>query len=123
MNFGQRLRKLRDEKGDTQKELGKVLNVSESTIGMYERGEREPNFETLIKIANYFMVPVDYLMGLTNEYKKINYSELDEEEREIMGQLREVANEYGVGLTDPAFLKAFEAAIELAKKIRESEDQ
>ncbi|ALS27154.1 Xre family transcriptional regulator [Paenibacillus sp. 32O-W] len=66
MNFGQRLRKLRENKKITQKELSKILNVSESAIGMYERGEREPNFETVDKIANFFNVPTDYLLGRTD---------------------------------------------------------
>ena len=67
MNFGQRLRKLRENKKITQKELSKILNVSESAIGMYERGEREPNFETVDKIANFFNVPTDYLLGRTDD--------------------------------------------------------
>lgn len=67
MNFGQRLRSLREGKKITQKELSKVLNVSESAVGMYERGEREPNFETVDKIANFFDVQADYLLGRAND--------------------------------------------------------
>ncbi|MEF2247713.1 helix-turn-helix domain-containing protein [Paenibacillus sp. IITD108] len=67
MIFGQRLRGLREGKKITQKELSKILNVSESAIGMYERGEREPNFETIDKIAAYFNVRTDYLLGRTND--------------------------------------------------------
>lgn len=67
MKFSMRLRKLRESRRITQKELAKILNVSESAIGMYERGEREPNFETVDKIANYFNVPIDYLLGRTDD--------------------------------------------------------
>lgn len=42
-SFGQRLRKLRNNKNITQKELAKILKMSESAIGMYERDEREPS--------------------------------------------------------------------------------
>jgi transcriptional regulator with XRE-family HTH domain len=125
MNFGQRLRKLREEKGDTQKQLARVLNVSESTIGMYERGEREPNFETLNKIANYFGVPVDYLMGRTEnpKSKKITFEDLDKDERDFVEQVREVAAEYGYELSDPEFVKIFRAALDFAKRVRGTEDQ
>lgn len=56
MEFNKVLRDLRVEHGLTQKELSKVLSVSERTIGMYERGCREPDFETLEEIADYFNV-------------------------------------------------------------------
>ena len=46
-DFAVILRKLRNEYGYTQDELAKKLNVSKSRINMYERGEREPNFEML----------------------------------------------------------------------------
>lgn len=62
--FGDRLRSLRKNKTSlTMKELGKLIGVSESAVGMYERGEREPDFETTDKIASYFNVTTDYLLG------------------------------------------------------------
>ena len=60
-SFGNVLRKLRKQDGLTQTELGKALGLSYSTISMYERGEREPDFETLEIIADYFNVSMDYL--------------------------------------------------------------
>ena len=66
MAFNKVLRDLRVEHGLTQKELSKVLSVSESTIGMYERGCREPDFETLEEIADYFNVDMDFLIGRSN---------------------------------------------------------
>lgn len=63
MDFAQRLRELRLLKGLSQKELGKALGVSNSTISMYERGEREPDFDTLDLIADFFNVDVAYLLG------------------------------------------------------------
>lgn len=59
--FGAVLRRLRKQDGLTQTELGKALGLSYSTISMYERGEREPDFETLEVIADYFNVSMDYL--------------------------------------------------------------
>jgi len=63
MNFSVRLKTLRKSKNITQTELGKILNISKSAVAMYEVGAREPNFELLQKIAEYFNVSVDYLMG------------------------------------------------------------
>ena len=48
------LKKLRKSKGLTQAELGKILGVSPSTIGMYEQGRRTPDKDALIAISNYF---------------------------------------------------------------------
>lgn len=62
-DFAVILRKLRNEYGYTQDELAKKLNVSKSRINMYERGEREPNFEMLEKIADFFNVDMNYLLG------------------------------------------------------------
>lgn len=62
-NFGTRLRFLRKRATLTQAELGNILNVSPSTIGMYERGEREPSYKILVKIATHFQVSIDYLLG------------------------------------------------------------
>ena len=59
-----RLRKLREERGLTQKELAQALGLSsKSTITNYEQNDRDPDYETLIKIANYFEVSIDYLLG------------------------------------------------------------
>lgn len=65
--FGTRLKELRKENNLTQTELGKKINVSASTIGMYERENRKPTPETLNQIADYFEVTVDYLLGRTNQ--------------------------------------------------------
>lgn len=61
------LKSLRATKGLTQDELSKQLNILRSTIGMYEKGAREPDFETLELIADYFNVDTDYLLGRTTK--------------------------------------------------------
>lgn len=60
------LKQLRNEKKITQRQLAKLLNLSPSTIAMYETAQRKPDFETLQKIANFFDVSTDYLLGRTN---------------------------------------------------------
>lgn len=69
--FAQVLRLLRVEKGLSQQELANALKISKSSVNMYERGERQPNFETLELIADYFNVDIDYLLGRTNKTTKI----------------------------------------------------
>ena len=61
-NYGERLRVLRKEKRLSQKELGKLLGLAESTISMYERNERQPHFEIQKKISDLFNVSIDYLV-------------------------------------------------------------
>lgn len=63
MTFGQRLRSLRLGRGLTQKECGKQFQLSESAIGMYERDQREPSLELVKRIADYFEVTIDYILG------------------------------------------------------------
>ena len=65
--FGQRLRELRNQRGISQNELSKYIGVSKSSVNMYERGEREPGFETLEAIADFFNVNMDYLLGRESE--------------------------------------------------------
>lgn len=61
--FGNRLRELRLQRNLTQQDLAKLLNVSPSTIGMYEQGRRDPDTHTIVFLANYFGVTTDYLLG------------------------------------------------------------
>lgn len=64
--FSERLKSLRSEKGWSQQRLADELNLSKSSINMYERGEREPGFETMEAIADTFNVDMDYLYGRTD---------------------------------------------------------
>lgn len=63
MTFAKRLKALRKERGLTQAELADALEISRSAIGMYERGDREPNFDTADDLAEYFDVSLSYLLG------------------------------------------------------------
>lgn len=61
--FNERLRFLRKEKKLSQQEFANQIGISKSSINMYERGEREPGFQTLEAITRYFNVDMNYLMG------------------------------------------------------------
>ena len=61
--FSERLRSLRTSRNLSQMDLSKLIQLSKSSINMYERGEREPGLETLERIADFFNVDMDYLLG------------------------------------------------------------
>ena len=58
-----RLRELRQARHLSQLKLAMDLNMNQNSISRYETGEREADYETLIKLADYFGVTVDYLLG------------------------------------------------------------
>ena len=64
-----RLKKLRKERNISQLKLAIDLNMNENSISRYENNEREADYETLIKFADYFDVSLDYLLGRTDEMK------------------------------------------------------
>ncbi|MDF2578372.1 MAG: DNA-binding helix-turn-helix protein [Chlamydiales bacterium] len=61
--FGNIMKELRNEATLTQQELANILNVHKGTISHYEKSDRFPDQDMLIKIAEYFNVSVDYLLG------------------------------------------------------------
>lgn len=66
-----RLKELRKQKGLTLVELGKEVNLANNTLSQYERGIREPSIQVLIKLADFFNVSVDYLVGREPKSKTI----------------------------------------------------
>ena len=64
-----RLKEIRKSKGISQLKMAMDLNTNQNTISRYETGEREPGIDELIKIADYFNVSVDYLIGRTENPK------------------------------------------------------
>lgn len=84
---GQRIKQLRDKEGLTQKDLAKQLGIQPRTLGFYETGDRNPPIDILKKLASFFDVSIDYLLGITdipNLYK----------EKETIEKQKEEMNEY-----------------------------
>lgn len=65
-SIGARIRDLRQAREKTQDELGKVLGVGNSTISLYESDSRRPDVDTLLRLAKFFRVSTDYLLGRTD---------------------------------------------------------
>ena len=86
------IKSLRTSHGLTQDELSKQLGISRSTIGMYESGAREPDFETLELIADYFNVDTDYLLGRTNKTTYIPSAFKSEDENNLLQSYRDLSD-------------------------------
>jgi len=61
--FGDILKKLRNEKRLSQQELAEIVGKSQQAVYFWEKGDNEPGIETLKKLANFFNVTTDYLLG------------------------------------------------------------
>ena len=63
IKFGERLKELRQEKNIGQVELAAKIGVSKGIISLWEQGKREPTLSSLVAIADYFSITIDYLIG------------------------------------------------------------
>ncbi len=75
-NFSKVLKSLRENQGLTQLQVGKIVNKGESTVRMWELRKSEPDHETMLLLANYFGVTVDFLLG-RNENNPANNGEAE----------------------------------------------
>ncbi|WP_458407190.1 helix-turn-helix domain-containing protein [Anaerotignum sp.] len=97
--FPERLKELRKSRNISQQKLGAYLNYGYTAIANYESGRNEPSFDTLMKIAVFFDVTVDYLIGLSDEPMIMNtisisetrllemYRKLNEENKQIIMEM------------------------------------
>lgn len=80
MNIGEKIKILREKKGNTQLDIAKFLGVTYQTIYKYEKGIAIPPADAIIKLAEYFNVTTDYLLGRTdipNELHQAASSDID----------------------------------------------
>ena len=66
-NFNENLKNARERKGMSQKDVAEEIGVAKSTYSLYESGNREPNVQTIKKIADVLNVSADDLLGLNEE--------------------------------------------------------
>jgi transcriptional regulator with XRE-family HTH domain len=67
--FGSRLKELREEANLSLEQLAERFGTSRQVFWRYENNQREPEYEILVRIADYFGVSIDYLLGRANERK------------------------------------------------------
>lgn len=65
MKFNEGLKRKRELFGCTQKQMAELIGITPRSYQRYESGEREPNIDTLIKIADFFEISLDDLVGRT----------------------------------------------------------
>lgn len=74
MLFHERLKGLREDRDLTQQEVAEFLNIERNTLSGYEIGYREPSFDILVKLADYYDITLDYLLCRTN--LKVSFKKL-----------------------------------------------
>lgn len=103
--LGKRLKMLRESNNLTQIELGKILGVGNVTLSQYEKGDRNPDYDTLLRIADYFNVSTDYLLGKTDlkNYSDYHPTLTAKDERDIQKELEKMMADLDSGQSGPAF--------------------
>lgn len=89
------LKKLRTEKGMSQKQLADVISFSQQSINKYENHDIEPDIATLIKIADFFDTSVDYLIGHSDVRRKIEavqFNDLNTDESKLISEYRKLSS-------------------------------
>ena len=89
------LKKLRNEHNISQKQLGEILGISQQSINKYENHGNEPDIQTLINIANYFHISIDYLVGHTEIPHVIEHlqpHDLNDDEAYLIEQYRKLCS-------------------------------
>ena len=103
-----RIKELREEKNISQLELAKKLNLTQQSISLYEKGDREPSIDVLKSIANFFNVSLDYLLG------KSDIRNYDENEKEF----RFAFHKETEGMTDEEIKDALRFYKEMKNRIK-----
>ncbi len=96
-SFGNQLKQARLNKGLTQKELAKLLNVSPAAYSLWEKGEREPRFEVLEKLCKILNVDISYLMdwdAFKTTYKDEVAKQTELYEDKVLQKMNDIANDY-----------------------------
>lgn len=77
-NLSKNLKELREQNKLTQKEVADKIQTTQRAYAFYEKGDREPSIDTLIKLADIFKIPIDLLVGRykMNENNNVNKSEI-----------------------------------------------
>lgn len=99
MNFGNRIAELRSEKRLTQEELAQKIGITRAALSHYENNRREPDHEFTQKLADFFHVSVDYLMGRTFDRETV-----------LMPEVRQFVD--GLELSDQELLGKFQLTID-----------
>ena len=92
-----KIKELRSEKSITQQEIASAIKISRSVISEYESGKSEPTANVIIKLADFFGVSADYLLGRSDDLGNITVqspteSQLTAEEKELLSLFRKMTS-------------------------------
>lgn len=91
MNLIKNLKILRQQRGISQQQLAEIIMVSQQSVNKYENHNVEPGIDTLCKIADYFEVSVDYLIGRAEEPEEnIEITDLTDNEHKLLHTFRKL---------------------------------
>lgn len=116
MDVHSRIRKLREQNNITREDFAKKIDVTYAALSKYETGKRQPDYETLQKIADFFEVSTDYLLGRSNEIGLNKGKLLVEDDEE---NFRKWAKDSSTGAFFSEILESEEAEIEELREIWE----
>lgn len=106
--FGDRLKELRISKNLSQEELGNILGVRKSSISNWETDKATPTYDILTKLAQYFNVTTDYLLGF-------NQDDLDKIEK-----LKVTLKEAGLMVGDDLTIEEIEKALKIVEMLKDT---
>jgi HTH-type transcriptional regulator, competence development regulator len=86
-SLGSTIRKLREKENLTQKDFAKKIGISNVVLSRYEKDERKPDYDMLNKIADYFEVSIDYLLGREVKGKS---------KEDTLEEVNKLVKEYGI---------------------------
>lgn len=113
--LGYRLKLARQHKNMTQMEVAEKLGISNGTLSGYERNYRDPDTETLAKLAELYGVSVDWLTGRTDHPSSNVVREKSEEDQiqRISDFYRELAKKYSIDIENPDTRRKLEKLVQL----------
>lgn len=87
MQLNEKLSMLRKNNNYSTRELAEKLGVSQSSISLWEKGDRKPDFGKIVKLANIYGVSTDYLLGTRSQGVKSKLSTLNEQRNLISSEI------------------------------------
>lgn len=116
--LGKRLRHLREKRKLSQLELAKKLDMPNQNLSNYERGFRQPDYETLNKIADFFDVTADYLLGRSDDPQltEKEEKEVDKETKELLNLLDNLPEE-----ERKKYIEKFKAYVDISTHARDDD--
>lgn len=116
--LGKRLKALREKKGISQKFVAAKIGVNNSTLSGYESGYREPDGETLLRLADFYEVTTDYLLGRSNSPKFSSNIEAVTNDIDLGLSIEDIMEKYNLKFEgDPLIKEDVEKIITVVKTL------